>query len=1110
MASNPNKPTTTRYFLNTLRENKTLPTPTRGMWHEEGDFLAKYASDIDLHGQLPSNHFAHSVPSVYQRPIQFYESLRNSHNPLHDAAVKEWRGLMAVIGLSRWVDPRLEVTHFVVPPRNQSATSEVGATGNRDLHFNAILRNQLPKREEDWNEWWLIRCDGVLLGATSPWTLVYTAAQYEAPQRIPWQRAGLLMDPIRHYDPTGSRTPVELAILHAWVSSILAARDNDGWGMADHLGNQQNLIADALEQWQEDLAKYARKGFEIQLDPTLFAAANKPFSMVLQRPSGFDRAESDLTLLSSKVEALVLSKDLPAGARVHRGIFANRVDVDQLAPEGISFATRDGDLVNRRYVVAEKLFFPEQLLKLSLSPHALKVGDGTVSVPLTPKFFEYFGHSDIGAGPGKVHLTVREFGGAYKVILSLPLQNGRNLDVVRDYGKDDVKVLREGVPGFGLWPNFYSTNWEENFAAYTHPSPGRDDLRVRPLFDDGKLDPGVARINQLPQQKPLRIWQCPRPPIGFALEYGEERNAGLVLRESIQELPEPTQAHRAWKVGVDFGTSSTTVMLEDERHEINLMPFRGRTIFLTSPEEKTRLGEIERNLYPASDVQQPFSTLLYQAAATVFGHKDGPPYTIRFASSPGQDGTTNQPLKDVKWGRQSDQVGESPLTAYLHALVRYVVCEARNEHIQNLTFHWSYPLSLPKGAKTKMEHFWNGIGDHYSVSGGMTVTATSGISESEAVCQCLAPKLRVRAGGLVIAVDVGGGSTDVAFWSKQTLLDQFSFKVAGNDVLDPTYLSQDALASVLKICTGAAIANPEVVKVIMQRPEIYINAMLAEAKDAQGNRFQDPNPRLHPVPHSVLGHVEEQDPWKHFRSMIYMFFTGMAYYLGLHSRSLKVDFPDDPIEIYIGGRGSSLLTWLSNPERTQNVLAAAFKLGLQRPAGETESEVFPKKGSAKFKGPPIWWDGSWPALKTEVARGLLMSGTNTNYVVVKREDFAVGEVGWKLKNSGKELKWDTRLNPEQMRLLEVPRDHEGGHMAEFLGELLVKKNVLEELNLDSEYLPAAAKSPDIPSGIRQSIEESADDTNSPRQPLFAYELKVLMREYAFAATEARTRRPTGT
>jgi hypothetical protein len=61
------------------------------------------------------------------------------------------------------------------------------------------------------------------------------------------------------------------------------------------------------------------------------------------------------------------------------------------------------------------------------------------------------------------------------------------------------------------------------------------------------------------------------------------------------------------------------------------------------------------------------------------------------------------------------------------------------------------------------------------------------LSESEATCRTLAwfPKspVPVGAGGLCIAVDVGGGSTDFAYWSKGNLLDQFSFKLAGNDVL---------------------------------------------------------------------------------------------------------------------------------------------------------------------------------------------------------------------------------------------------------------------------------------------------------------------------------------
>ena len=105
-----------RFYLNALRpDQKQLAQPEAGKWHEDPNFLSGYVTDIDLQGQLSNITLSHSVPSAFQRPIQFYRALSDPNSPLHSAVTAEWRGLMAVFCLSSWLEVRLDVPPFAVP-----------------------------------------------------------------------------------------------------------------------------------------------------------------------------------------------------------------------------------------------------------------------------------------------------------------------------------------------------------------------------------------------------------------------------------------------------------------------------------------------------------------------------------------------------------------------------------------------------------------------------------------------------------------------------------------------------------------------------------------------------------------------------------------------------------------------------------------------------------------------------------------------------------------------------------------------------------------------------------------------------------------------------------
>ena len=1075
-----------RFFLNALRRGRQLANPDTGRWKDDSlakDFLAKFATDILVEGQIADSSVAHSVPSVFARPILFYQALRDSASPLHKAVVNEWRGLLAVFGLQAWYGFNVAALQYDVPPLEERATSEVGSVGRDDLHLRTMLRQQLPQRDYDWTRWWLIYCGGQLIGATSPWTIAYTPAQYAAPGSIPWTHNGLLRDPITQFDPRGQGNSLELALLFRWVELI---QQEQKWDMPDHLETQAGDVAEQLEVWRADLARYARADVTIDALSSHTVIAEAPYSRILLflPESARPTETSDLLLRSEKlgdrkVLALSRTKSLE-GKRLWGPVLADQVDIAGLhGPSGDKFATRSGQEHNVPYVFPEEAFFPPKLVELPLAHAAMRRGSVKLSLPLTPAFFEYFGPQELI--DHRDMLRVSEAEQSVIVTLRLPLGPNQFMVFEKTYSRASDVLRWEPTPAFAVWPDFYAEDWQENFAAYAAPvDPSKPDFRVAPLLADGKtMEQSINdRI-----QRPVRIWRCVTPPLGFALTYRNPGSnvalpVGLVLQGEFQHPPD-CKEENAWEVAVDFGTSSTVVMARKNGADPQLLALAGRTKFLS---DSPLADDISNSLYPAEGTVPPFCTLLYEKEATVIG--GGPTgYTLRFVYFPSE---RVKPLANVKWGAQGGQAEQEHLKQYLEGLVRYIAAEARFQGVGKLKFHWSYPLSLPANAFRAMSDFWSTVARTYSGQSSMRAELGESVSESEAVCRCLAAMptevLAIRADALSIAIDVGGGSTDVGFWSKRNLLDQVSCKVAANDVLDPRWVElPDFLSQLSRICTRVEIPEAER-SGVADRASIYFNQLLTQAKDDAGKVFSGLNPADHPVPLSIHRHGAQDAPWKYLRTMVYLFFSGIAYYLGLHARKFQSqpDVDAREITIYFAGRGASLLNWLTTDSTTlQGILKGAFHQGFLRDNPGCQGVT------VTFEGPAPKFRTSLPPPKYEVATGLLRGGLGA---VTKKPTTIAGEVNWGAAD-GTEIRWDTEVTADQLANLKAPADHEASYAYELLKIVLPKHGDLDldMAGIQKLTLPTAA--------IQNRIRRSAEASEQVLQPIFACELKTLMDRY---------------
>jgi len=1082
-----------KIFLSPLKsKERSLPTPPPGRWYSQSDFLSKYSADIPIEGRFDDNLLVHSVPTVFARPIQFHQALDNEAHPAHASIVGQWRGLLAIVALQRWLNATVTVQRFSLSEALRGRSPSGDSRGGADLPLLSILSSQLPKPEEEWERWWLLRCEGELVGATSPASLVYTPAEYRCPSIVPWQRNGRLIDPIDHFDPSRKSKSYELALLGAWLDQVLKG-ERDRWGMVDgpDQASTQRTLVQSLRAWWGDLQRYRDETLARRtLVEGVTLIREDPYRHFL-RPIDVAgvAVPSDLLLKSDAGEAtLVFSKTgFDPRKRVYGPVLANEIDVEVL-PSAIGeggWRTSSGRSIPLPYVVAEEAFFPAKLAEIQLSEDAFAVGAKGYAVPLTPLFFRYFDvetlvHKnlliDVVADDNQV--TAR---------LKLPLVGGDYIVVEKSYSRK-TDVVATDAPALAFWPNFYESDWQHNLAFLSGVK--ESELVVAPMVDHGELLQENAADGT---EETFRVWGSSKPLLGFALfqkDRSGEHEAGVVVRRVVRRAQARTAS--SWRVAVDFGTSSTNLMVAEEGSEPRSFELERRTVVLTHAASGFET-EVARKIYPSEEVSPPFPTLLFRNDATLVEDDGVIParhdlYTPRFVLFPEDFFYSGvfQPVRNLKWAGQGDS--EIPLREYLTALVRAIVCEARAEGVPNLTFEWSFPLSLPSRTRTSMTGFWQTTASSFSIPEIIQVQAKPGVSESEAVCRHLAKSLSVLSASLSVAVDIGGGSTDIGFWTEGRLLGQVSLKLAGNDVLVPLLDLPEFLPGLVSICDPTTTIDNVPMDRVHLNPPVLLNMWLAQAVDSRGRRFSG-DPRQHPMPVSLATLIEAgAPPWSMARSLIYLFAVGTTFFLGIHARKWMEKIEIKTANIRFGGRGASLLTWLARDESLEELLKFAFIEGLSLDKDQLRSVT------AGVQAPGNWYDPRSP-LKGEVVRGLLappLSGERPE----RPTTTLVGEIGWR-DQSGEALAWDAEIGAAQIERLMPPPNHDSGYMAHFLSRVVPKH--ANDLGLDVAGLRALRlDSARVQNQLRQGVAEDQEVL----QPVFAVELKVLMEDYLRKAGSA--------
>lgn len=736
-----------------------------------------------------------SIPDVWARPLLFHMALTNPHHPLHAVIVQEWRGLMALIVLKDFAkNYRLEVTPV---PLTGSSNLEV-ALANLDPHRRDGGVPLGAKGDRySWTDVHVILFEGQPIGATSPTTLIFTAADYRSLTNTFKERGIEIAEKTRTLiEPSD---PLRRGILKYWLDDYLL--QNLGRGQT-RLKSDLNIRDDhakslyaAFISWQEELAQVAPAaipaGGKITLhtDETPFPQAKPVFQNVF-RPVTIEGLpkQSDMLLKANKsfvvngktYDRIVViceeTLNLEGGnPRVYDALRANTIKDRYKSFPASSFVA--GNQLNNipldpnvAWIRPELFFLSDTLYMRDVEFNFLHDGlkeqknstgkvarsyrdeaddiasyniDGRFILPIAPELLRCFTPEEIRTSLRPTY-TVLGNGSDVKFAIRLPVvsDNGDQftVNVERTYrAKPDASDTEAGK----IISNpdiFYLEIWP-NFQS---PNWNRyflftDSLKFQytPYSDVSEHTPTIftARIGN--KDETVYIARSDFFPAVLLCQYNGEHVGVIFIKCNPVNPPSKT-----WNVGIDFGTSNTSIWVREigQTDRIEQLAFTVHTKKITNIQDSGRHIDLPGLFTPPGPPPVPFVSALRvfdDGAITKPESQLFVNYAIHFINNAGafyRSSRSFQTYANIKWADASKPEELSRIRGFLDHVATLIAAEAVKNAVAHLKLFVSYPIAMDKRAITHMVRSWEQVTKEFNDTFAEAITINDGKRVKDMAC----------------------------------------------------------------------------------------------------------------------------------------------------------------------------------------------------------------------------------------------------------------------------------------------------------------------------------------------------------------------------------------
>ena len=774
------------------------------------------------------NRMLSGVPSIWARPqllAYAFKSIYDQNNAnglalqtYFNEIVSEWKGLVALLAL---YPEQIRISAVYLEGQEKSIPAIFGR-----MLFDDTVKWGDPNDEGGVNRPFLqmIYYKNVLIGATSPYSLVFPSVEYDlSREKISWFKNGRLVDPVE----SNVLSNVELQQLYLLVNNILKESNV----AADR---EQAGFKTSLEHWINAIRDKNR-------DVTDFGSLNK--NLVFKAP--FDRFFLVEQKFFEKDDGQFTSVNNDAGSLTPVPVQNLLLDSEYI--HRLSYVSDEGKPLDSKKLPVILLVVPDprnasqnHYFPIPLGQEALKlfrgnigdlVGATVVNTPINNNIVR-----------ARLSGRLKDDCNVLEVELTLNV-DGKSVPLKREY---KVKQLSGAQGVIATWPDFIHKNWK-NYYYYSEYPTNYPAMKAIPYFRERDSESTLIKNgddelilwNGDTTGENLKTKRLVKYPAGTAgandpayeIIKSNQPIAGVELRASIDGkdhvcgylvLKKPSSDNTAMvkcldsneitdcRVGIDFGSNNSCIWFSDSSTGSNPEPvsFVNRRVFLLGcdiddPErskiaqrhellffqnEKIENGQIKSWLqeHVHRYVEDQEKNREISGGMTIFENN------LLIRDIDNQIITTNAgPLHySMKWRRATDveqgNISKNRRSAFMQALWIQVCANLFANKKRPVELRWSYPGAFTLNEIVALENIYKSLEQDNPIANSnlkigekpaetmagkkeedtCTEQASStGMTEAMAVCNYLLGK---SGGGtiahpnqLVLGIDVGGSTSDI-------------------------------------------------------------------------------------------------------------------------------------------------------------------------------------------------------------------------------------------------------------------------------------------------------------------------------------------------------------